>query len=163
VTLFIRKLPRPLEGPVAEPDLSTLVARGEYLVRTTDCAGCHTPRGNAGPIESLDLAGGNPAREPGSGRWVAATNLTPDPAGIPYYDEELFVSAMRTGKVNARPLSPWMPWVFFGRVSDEDLKAIFAYLKTLPPVPHRVTNTDPHTECARCGARHGAGDQNAAR
>jgi mono/diheme cytochrome c family protein len=162
LTLFIRHLPRPIDGPVPAPDLSTPVRRGEYLVRTIDCAGCHTARGAGGPIESLDLAGGNPAREPGSGRWVAASNLTPDPSGIPYYDEDLFVAAMRTGKVKARALSPGMPWVFIGRMSDEDLKAIFAYLKTLPPIAHRVTNTDPPTDCKRCGGKHGAGDQNAA-
>lgn len=159
--LFLRQVPRPLDGPVAPPDLSTPEKRGEYLVRTIDCAGCHTPRGMSGPRPELDLAGGNPMPIPGSANPVAASNLTPDPSGIPYYDEEVFVNAMRTGKVVARPLSPGMPWIFFAKMTDEDLKAIFAYLKTLPPIQHRVNNTDPPTDCKRCGMKHGGGDKNA--
>jgi hypothetical protein len=91
---------------------------------------------------------------------VTATNLTPDASGIPYYDEELFVSAMRTGKVKARELSPVMPWVYFGRMTDEDLKAMFAYIQSLKPIQHRVSNEEPPTPCKRCGATHGAGDKN---
>jgi len=90
---------------------------------------------------------------------VTATNLTPDPSGIPHHDEGVFVTAMRTGRVGARALSPGMPWFFR---EDEDLKAMFGYLKTLPPIQHRVNNTDPPSECKRCGAKHGGGDRNAA-
>jgi hypothetical protein len=53
-----------------------------------------------------------------------------------------------------------MPWSFYGKQTDDDLKAIFAYLRTLTPAQHRVDNTLPPTDCPRCGLRHGAGDQN---
>jgi hypothetical protein len=48
----------------------------------------------------------------------------------------------------------------YGKQTDEDLKAIFAYVKTIPPVQHRVDNSLPPTDCPRCGLRHGAGSQN---
>lgn len=44
--------------------------------------------------------------------------------------------------------------------TDDDLKALFAYLETLQPVAHRVDNSLPATACPRCGLTHGAGDQN---
>ncbi len=160
--LVMRTVPEPLDGPVAAPDLSTPVKRGEFLVRTIDCAGCHSARDDHGqPIPGLDLAGGNVFRIEG-GQTVASTNLTPDPSGIPYYDEDVFVTALREGRIGARKLHPAMPYVFFGRMNDEDLKAMFAYLKTLPQARHQVSNTDPPTDCKRCGQKHGLGDNNAA-
>ena len=67
---------------------------------------------------------------------------------------------MRTGMVRSRKLHDYMPWKMYGKQTDEDLKAMFAYLKTLPPVDHRVDNSLPPTDCPRCGLRHGAGNQN---
>ncbi|MSO82397.1 MAG: hypothetical protein EXQ53_03745 [Acidobacteria bacterium] len=67
---------------------------------------------------------------------------------------------MRTGRVKARKIHDAMPWRLYGQQTDDDLKAMFAYLKTITPVPHRVDNSLPSTECRRCGLRHGAGDQN---
>jgi mono/diheme cytochrome c family protein len=156
--LLIRSVPQPIEAPVPAPDLATPVKRGEFLVRTIDCAGCHTPKKQGQPIEGLDLAGGFALQEP-VGRLVS-TNITPDASGIPYYDEALFLEMMRTGHVKGRQISPVMPWVFFKNLPDDDLKAMFAYLQTLPPVKHRVNNQDPPTACKRCGEKHGLGDQN---
>jgi hypothetical protein len=48
----------------------------------------------------------------------------------------------------------------YGKQTDEDLAAMFAYIQTVKPVQHRVDNTLAPTECAVCGLRHGAGDQN---
>jgi hypothetical protein len=91
---------------------------------------------------------------------VASANITPDPSGISYYDEDLFIQAIRTGKVRARQLSPMMPYMFYRNYNDDDLKAIFAYLRTLKPIRHRVDNSLPPTYCRVCGLRHGGGDQN---
>jgi mono/diheme cytochrome c family protein len=160
MSFFVPALPRPLDGPVPEPDLSTPVKRGEFLVRTVDCAGCHTPKAKGQEMPGLDLGGGFEMQTPlGS---VVSTNLTPDPSGIPYYDEALFVQAMRTGKVGAREIHPMMPWRYIGSWTDEDLKAAFAYLQTLPKVAHQVSNQEPPTECPVCGGRHGLGDRNPA-
>jgi hypothetical protein len=47
-------------------------------------------------------------------------------------------------------------------MTDDDLGAIFDYLRALPPVRHRVSNFDPPTYCPRCGRRHGLGELNVA-
>jgi len=96
---------------------------------------------------------------PALGR-VASANLTPHPSGIPYYDEDMFVQALRTGYVGARRLNQIMPWATFRNMTDEDLRAIYAYLKTLPPVRHRVDNTEPPSYCPIDKAWHGFGDRN---
>jgi len=150
--------PPPVET-VPPPDLSTLAARGKYLVEVTECHGCHTPTGpDMLPIPGTDFSGGFRL----TGPWgdVVGANITPDASGISYYDEATFINAMRTGNVGARHLNPIMPWGRFRNLTDEDLSAIWAYLQTLPPVVHRVDNTEPPTQCPLCGGMHGLGDTN---
>jgi mono/diheme cytochrome c family protein len=157
---LINTAPEPLSAPVPEPDRSSPAKYGEYLVKMSDCAGCHTPRGGMGkPVEGLAYGGGN-IFDDGKGHTVATANITPDPTGISYYDEPLFLEAMRTGHVKARKLDDAMPWWAFRNMTDEDLKAMFAYLRTLKPAPHRVDNTEPPTFCKVCKQKHGAGDRN---
>ena len=111
------------------------------------------------PIAGMDFAGGTPIDIRGKAH-VNTANLTPSPNGIPYYTEELFLETLRTGRVHARQLSDVMPWRFFRNMTDEDLKALFAYLKTAKPVEHYVDNAVPPTPCPRCGHEHGGGDRN---
>src|SRR6266851_1983945 len=159
VKYLIRGVPKPLTSPVPEI-LVTLdpVKRGEYLVRLVSCGNCHTPAVRGQQLPSMAFAGGFTR----SGPWGSATsaNLTPDPSGIPYYDEALFLEVMRTGFVKARHLSPAMPTMVTKNMSDDDLKAVFAYLRTLKPVQHRVVNSEPPTYCKLCRQKHGAGNRN---
>ncbi len=53
-----------------------------------------------------------------------------------------------------------MPYWIYGQMTDDDLKAIFAYLRTLKPVHHRVDNSETATLCKLCRQKHGAGEQN---
>jgi mono/diheme cytochrome c family protein len=107
VNRFINAVPEPITEPVPAPDLSTPEKRGEYLVHLADCAGCHTPMDEQGqPRPGLEYAGGTEFQNP-LGR-VVSVNITSDPSGIPYYTEDLFVQAMRTGMVSARKLHPQM-------------------------------------------------------
>ena len=158
VKYLIRSVPEPLYAPVPPPDLSTPLKRGEYLVNIVGCMDCHTIQKKGQFVKELDYAGGMLL----TGPWgsVAATNITQDPSGISYYDEQLFLQVMHTGYVKARPLKQIMPWWDFKNFPDDDLKAMFAYMKTLPPVKHRVDNAEPPTLCTLCGASHGAGDKN---
>jgi cytochrome c553 len=161
VRYLIRSVPEPLDAPVPAPDLSTPEKRGAYLVTIGACADCHTPQDQRGqPIPGMDFGGGFVFEGP----WgrVASANLTPAPSGIPYYDVTLFREVLRTGYVKARPINPIMPWHVFGGMTDEDMAAIFAYLTTLKPVAHRVTNAEnePPTFCKLCQQRHGYGDRN---
>lgn len=94
-------------------------------------------------------------------RIVVSANITPDPAGISYYTPELFIQTIRTGKVGGvRRLSSAMPWIYFRNLTDSDLRAIFAYLRTVAPVRHNINNSDPVSVCSLCGRRHGLGDAN---
>jgi hypothetical protein len=70
-----------------------------------------------------------------------AANLTPDPnTGLGIWSEEMFIKALRTGKHmgQSRDILPPMPWQWFAQATDQDLKAIYAYLRTIPPVKNRV-------------------------
>ena len=157
---LINMVPEPLTAAQPEPDTSTRVKRGEYMIRVADCSGCHTPRGDQGAaIPGMDYAGGNPFDD-GRGGAVTPMNLTPDATGISYYDEALFVRAIRTGHVGARQLSPHMPWWVYRNMTDDDLKSIYAYLRTLRPVEHRVDNTERPTFCKICKQKHGLGERN---
>ena len=158
VNYLIRNAPQPITTPIPQPDLSTSVLRGKYLMEVAGCAGCHTPQKRGQPLPGMNFAGGNVFEGP----WgrVASANLTPDASGISYYDETLFAQAMRTGYVQARPLNPIMPWHAYKGMIDQDLSAIFAYLRTFPAVHHRVDNSISPTECRLCKEKHGAGDQN---
>jgi hypothetical protein len=67
---------------------------------------------------------------------------------------------MRTGQVQARLLANIMPWAYFRNLTDDDLKAIYAYLRTVKPVQHRVDNTEVAGYCRLCRHRHGYGTRN---
>lgn len=158
---LINALPQPITGAVPAPDLSTPEKKGEYLTRIGVCEECHTPADAQGnKLTHLRWAGGFPLVDEVAKRTVVGANLTPDPSGIPYYDEALFVAALRTGKVVARELDDMMPWSIYRNMTDDDLAAIFAYLKTLPPVKHTVDNSLPPTACPLCRGTHGGGDRN---
>ncbi len=147
------------------------LARGRYLVTLGGCADCHTPlkfgpngaepdltRHLAGHPEELVL----PAPDLKPGPWFVATagmtawagpwgisyaaNLTPDVnTGLGIWTEEMFLRAMRTGKHMSagRDILPPMPWQNLAGLADEDLKAIFAYLQSLPPVVNHVPDPVP--------------------
>lgn len=158
VKYLIRSAPQPLTSPVAAPDVTTPVSRGKYLVTIAGCADCHSPQHQGQAIPAMDYAGGDVLEGP----WgrVASANITPDPSGIGHYDEALFVSTIRTGYSGARSINQIMPWSLYRNMTDTDLQAVFAYLRTLKPVSHRVDNTEQATYCPRDGSTHGAGDQN---
>jgi hypothetical protein len=158
VKYLIRSVPQPITNPVSAPDLSDPVKRGDFLVTMAGCRDCHTPADKGQPLPNMDLAGGQIF----DGPWgrVATPNLTPDPSGIPYYDEALFLQAMRTGFVRARSLNQIMPWRNYGGMTDDDLKAIFAYLKSVQPIHHVVDNAEQPTLCVICKTTHGGGEKN---
>lgn len=158
VKYLMRGAPQPVTGTVPVPDLSDTLKRGAFLVRMASCADCHTAQERGQPKPGLEFAGGLLFTTPEA--TVMAANITPDSSGISYYDEDLFIQTMRTGKVKARSLSPVMPWTFYRNMTDEDLKAMFAYTRTLKPVRHTVDNTEPPTACKLCGRKHGGGERN---
>lgn len=158
VNYLMRSAPAPITAVVHGPDPADPVKRGEYLATIAGCGECHTAQQRGQAIAGLELGGGFLMRGP----WgeVAAANITPDASGISYYDEGLFVQVLRTGYVKARKLSSIMPFGLYQHMSDDDLKAIYAYLRTAKPVKHRVDNSEPVTYCKICRMKHGGGEAN---
>jgi hypothetical protein len=83
-----------------------------------------------------------------------AANLTPDSAtGIGSWTQDVFINTLRTGKhlgqQNGRPVLPPMPWEFIGKMTDEDLSAVYAYLRTLPAITNRVPAPIPPNEAGK--------------
>lgn len=153
-------LQRPITSPVPAPDFSTPQKRGEYLASVADCVGCHTSWYHPeAPVFAKLFAGGNLIDGP-NGFTIVSPNITPDPSGIGYYDENLFLEVMRSGKVKARSLHALMPWLWYGKMTDDDLRDIFAYLRAQQPIKHLVDNTEVPTLCKRCREKHGGGDSN---
>jgi mono/diheme cytochrome c family protein len=149
----------PIWKPIPQPDKSTNVKRGAYLVQLGACQWCHTLRdANRQSLPGLAFGGGDLIVN--AYESASSANISPDPSGISYYDEAQFLRTMRTGHVGARKISSNMPWWYFGHMTDDDLRAIFAYLRTVPPVKHRVDNGEPVSYCKVCGRKHGGGSLN---
>jgi mono/diheme cytochrome c family protein len=156
------------EQPVS-PDVMKreAILRGEYLVNTSACHDCHTPKVMTpqGPaLDTTRLLSGHPASEaiasiPMQQDWILfsqgltaavgpwgisfSANLTPDDAtGTGRWTYEQFETAIREGKSKglerARDLLPPMPWQMYQQMTDQDLKAIFAYLQSIKPVANAV-------------------------
>lgn len=167
--------------PKAPAKQSKQVQRGEYLLKITGCHDCHTPltMGPQGPMPDMTKAlighpegMQMPPPPAGVGPWIAAgaatntawagpwgvsytANLTPDKeTGLGNWTEQQFIQAMRTGKHlgQGRPILPPMPWQNLAAMTDEDIKALFAYLKSLAPVKNKVPEPTPPA-----GAPGGAG------
>lgn len=150
----------PINAPVPAPDISTPVKRGAYLVQIGACQWCHTLRDeNRQSLPGFEFAGGY-LEDPNPYGQATSANITPDASGISYYDEAMFLRVIHTGKMGARKINPIMPWWYFGHIKDEDLRAIFAYLRTVKPIHHRVDNTEPIAYCRICKRMHHGGALN---
>ena len=157
----------------AAPAAEDPVKRGQYLVTVAGCNDCHTPlkMGPKGPEPDMSvMLSGHPEKlvmpaapklpegpwgfvgshtlTAFSGPWGVsyAINLTPDPeTGIGKWKEQDFVNALKTGKHLGvgRPIAPPMPWPWVSKMTDADLKAIFAFLRTVKPIKNKVPDYVP--------------------
>jgi mono/diheme cytochrome c family protein len=144
------------------------VKRGMYLVQGTGCGDCHTPlkMGASGPEPDLArLLSGHPASlmmppapQLPPGPWAATAsatftawagpwgvsftaNLTPDRAtGLGQWTAQTFVDTIRSGRImgKGRQLLPPMPYPAMQNLTDDDLRAMFTYLATIPAIKNRV-------------------------
>lgn len=117
------------------------VARGKYLVTIGSCNDCHTAGYFFGKPDMAHALGGSDVgfAIPGLGVFVAP-NLTPDKeTGLGKWTTQQIVTALTTGKLpDGRMLAPIMPYEAFSHLTKADARAIVAYLKSLPPVNHKV-------------------------
>lgn len=134
--LIGRLLPRPWE-PRPPLDLSDPIVRGEYLVEVAECTVCH----------SSDLGGGRVYELP-SGGARRASNISPDATGIGALGRDNFIGIFRAFASEASRRIPVpedqvgtvMPWTRYAGMTEEDLGAIYAYLRSRPPVVRQVTS-----------------------
>lgn len=165
--VFLSSFNHPAPQKKVKPADDALIKKGEYLVGVLGCGDCHAPKmmtaQGPAPDPALGLSG-HPSAIPmpkvnkealkdwalffptltmSVGPWGAsfAANITPDETGIGSWSYEQFKIAMTQGKskgiVTARPLLPPMPWQNYVNMKDEDLRAVFAYLKSCKPI-HNV-------------------------
>ena len=146
---------------------------GEHLVKTIGCADCHSPKvmGPDGPAEDTSrLLSGHPATpelppapKPPPGPWIIGAagdltawsgpwgvsftrNLTPDKeTGLGDWTEQNFIDTIRSGRRlgKGRALLPPMPWQDFSNLTDDELKAIYAYLQSIPAIRNPVPEPIP--------------------
>ena len=118
----------PLAAPTAAVASLETIARGAYLARAGNCAACHTARGGEA------YAGGRAIETPFGA--VFTSNLTPDSqSGIGNWSTSEFWRAMHNGRSKSgRLLYPAFPYTSYTQVTREDSDALFAYLRSLPPV-----------------------------
>jgi hypothetical protein len=161
----------PAEAVTTDRQASALVERGKYLVTVGGCNDCHTPfvMTEHGPAPDMTrMLSGHPESSPmpppptlpeGPWLWVGgatntafagpwgvsyAFNLTPDEnTGIGSWTEETFIKTLRTGRHMgvSRAILPPMPWQNYDRMTDEDLRAIYAFLRSIPPIHNRVPDS----------------------
>jgi hypothetical protein len=148
------------------------ISHGKYLVTALACNDCHTPfkMGPNGPEPDMTkMLSGHPESMPlppppeTTGPWVwggsasntafygpwgitYSPNLTPDQnTGMGIWTEDIFIKALRTGKHfgTSRPIMPPMPWQSYSQLTDDDLKAMYAFLRTIPPIKNTVPDYTP--------------------
>jgi mono/diheme cytochrome c family protein len=158
---------------MTQMQIFTPTERGKYLVTVAACSECHTPfkMGANGPEPDMtrylsghpqDLKLPPPPKLP-EGPWVMvgagtntafagpwgitfAANLTPDNhTGMGIWTEDMFLKAMKTGKhmSGGRQILPPMPQPAYAHMTDADLKAIYAYLRSIPKISNRVPDYVP--------------------
>ncbi|MFI4918079.1 MAG: c-type cytochrome [Legionellales bacterium] len=114
----------------AQGEQQTLIKRGEYLAKMGDCIACHTDmeRGTAA------FAGGLPMETP-FGTFYSP-NITPDKeTGIGNWTEEDFIRALKQGRdPQGRNYFPVFPYIYFSKMADDDIRALYAYLMSIPAV-----------------------------
>ena len=118
---------------------SDLVKRGDYLVNTImTCGNCHSPKGPPAAVAGKEFSGGPPFDLPPF--TVTPANITQDKeTGIGAWSDADIKKLLRTGmRPNGVPIASVMPVGFYGIITDRDMDAIVAYLRTIKPVHNKV-------------------------
>ena len=153
VQKMIVHLPLPIYKQIPEADFSNIMERGKYMTEIGGCIGCHTSWDTQ--LKPGLFAGGLFIADMGDSAFTI--NITPDESGL-YYDEDAFITVIRTGKGGT--LHSIMPWIVIKNYTDEDLRAIYKYLRSVKPVRHYINNFSKPTYCKLCGQVHGLGNMN---
>lgn len=145
MNFIINTIPKKAEFS-KRPDPSDQLAYGAYLFNAAACGDCHTKQDKGQPIAGMELAGGFefPLF---TGGIVRSANITPDPeTGIGTWTEQQFVDRFKVfadssyvpPTIGKGEFNTVMPWMMYAQMTNEDLKAIYAYLKTVKPIKNQV-------------------------
>jgi mono/diheme cytochrome c family protein len=116
-----------------------LVERGRYLVNgIAGCGNCHTMQGPNGPVQGMDLAGGLEMKDRFFTAW--SSNITPDvETGIGRWTDEQIINGIREGRrPDGSAIGLPMPFRMYRMIADSDVKAMVAYLRTVPAIRNKV-------------------------
>lgn len=146
LNLIVNTIPADQEKAAKRPAASDRIAYGKYMTTAAVCADCHTPQEKGQYIEEMYMAGGFEFNMR-NGTLSRSINLTPHPEnGIGSWSEEDFLNKFRNHRnpeVAERPIAEgeynsMMPWSYYARMTDDDLAAIYHYLKSLKPIDNKV-------------------------
>ncbi len=149
VNLIIRTVPQAPE-PTERPSIDDIIEYGKYMTTIAGCSSCHTPEVEGTRVEELFMAGGFEFHMPGG--TVRSANITPHKKnGIGNWSEKQFVSRFKQYDVPNDSLADTpregfnsvMPWKMYSGMTEQDIKAIYAYLMSLEPNSHRVVKFSP--------------------
>ena len=130
------------------PDTSNAVLYGQYVFTAASCGDCHTKQEKGKPVEGMELAGGFEFPLP-NGNVVKSANITPDEeTGIGLWTKNAFVNKFKAyaaagykpHAVAGKDFNTVMPWMMYGAMTEQDLGALYDYLKTVKPVKNRIEN-----------------------
>lgn len=139
------------QATTKRPDQSNKIAYGKYMWNASGCSECHTKQEKGEHLEGMEMAGGFEFILGPMG-IVRSSNLTPDEeTGIGTWTEENFLarfhvysdSSYNSPLVQKGAMQTVMPWTMYAQMKDEDLSAIFAFIKTLKPVKNAVEKFSP--------------------
>lgn len=128
------------------PPATDVVATGKYLINATACKECHTKFDKGQLVAGTEYGGGREFPFP-DGSKVRSGNITPDmETGIGSWSKDKFISLFHsrsdsaTLHTNLKPgdFNSIMPWTMYGKMTDEDLGAIYTYLRTVTPIKNNV-------------------------
>jgi len=131
-------------GPV-EMTAAEKIARGKQIAYSSACIDCHTPGTFYGATDTTRMLSGSELGWEGPWGVTYPRNITPDmETGIGSWSEEDIVTAFRVGhRPDQTPILPPMPWPAYSQMSDADAYALAAYLKSIPPIRHKVPDRIP--------------------
>ena len=146
LNLIVRMIPQPY-NPQPRPPLADTLAYGKYMSTISGCHFCHTQADDKGqPLPGMDFAGGMEFKDPMLGTMRSA-NITPDEdTGIGAWDKAYFTGRFKEYADSTNSHIPVakggvntiMPWTMYAGMTEEDLNAIYSYLRTVKPVRHEV-------------------------
>ncbi len=146
MNFIINTIPqKPTHQP--KPERSDLLAYGAYMTNASGCVECHTQVDKGQIIPDKMFGGGRDFKFP-DGSTVFSSNITPDKeSGIGSWTEEMFIARFKSyvdstytnPSVTNGEFNSVMPWTMYGQMTEEDLAAIYAYLKSVKPISNSVT------------------------